>query len=246
MKMSGKLYLIPVTLGGTSDSELTKQSDPMDVLPQTVKRTVELIDDYIVENEKTARKFIKSLCAEKSQSALKISLLNKHTEVSEHYKMIQPCLEGKNMGLMSEAGCPGVADPGAVIVKLAHEKGIQVVPLVGPSSILLAMMGSGMNGQRFAFNGYLPIDKIEKKSALKNFEKCSQDKNQSQLFIETPYRNNKLLEDILQTLQPSTHLCIATDITLPTEYIRTLRIQDWKKTKIDLHNRPTIFIIHKF
>jgi 16S rRNA (cytidine1402-2'-O)-methyltransferase len=149
------------------------------------------------------------------------------------------------MGLMSEAGCPGVADPGAVIVKLAHEKGIQVIPLVGPSSILLAMMASGMNGQSFTFNGYLPIDKGEKKSALKNLEKLSFDKNQSQIFIETPYRNNKLLEDILQALQPTTHLCIATDITLPTEYIKTLRVADWKKTKVDLHNRPTIFIIHK-
>jgi 16S rRNA (cytidine1402-2'-O)-methyltransferase len=154
-------------------------------------------------------------------------------------------LQGINIGLMSEAGCPGVADPGAVIVKLAHEKGIQVVPLVGPSSILLAMMGSGMNGQSFAFNGYLPIDKSDKKSALKNYEKLSFDKNQSQLFIETPYRNNKLLEDLLQTLQPNTHLCIATDLTLPTEYIKTYKISEWKKTKVDLHNRPTIFIIHK-
>ena len=159
--------------------------------------------------------------------------------------MIQPCIQGKNVGLMSEAGCPGIADPGAVIVKLAHEKGIQVVPLVGPSSIFLALMSSGMNGQNFAFNGYLPIEKGEKKTALKNLEKLSHDKDQSQLFIETPYRNNKLLEDILQVLQPNTHLCIAADITLPTEYIKTLRVQDWKKTKVDLHNRPTIFIIHK-
>lgn len=146
---------------------------------------------------------------------------------------------------MSEAGCPGVADPGAAIVKIAHEKGIQVVPLVGPSSILLALMGSGMNGQSFAFNGYLPIEKSEKKTALKNLEKLSFDKNQSQLFIETPYRNNKLLEDILQALQPNTHLCIACDITLPTEYIKTFKVADWKKTKVDLHNRPCIFIIHK-
>lgn len=159
--------------------------------------------------------------------------------------MIKPCLQGINVGLMSEAGCPGVADPGAVIVKIAHERGIQVVPLVGPSSILLALMASGMNGQSFAFNGYLPIDKSEKKSALKNLEKLSHDKNQSQLFIETPYRNNKLLEDLLQTLQNNTLLCIACDITLPTEYIKTLRVADWKKTKIDLHNRPCIFIIHK-
>jgi 16S rRNA (cytidine1402-2'-O)-methyltransferase len=159
--------------------------------------------------------------------------------------MLQPCLEGKNIGLMSEAGCPGVADPGAVIVKLAHEKGIQVVPLVGPSSILLAIMASGMNGQSFAFNGYIPIDKAEKKAVLKNLEKLSQDKNQSQIFIETPYRNNKMFEDIVQALNPSTYLCVATDITLPTEFIKTMRASDWKKIKVDLHNRPTIFIIHK-
>jgi len=232
----GKLYLIPTTLG---------EGDPMDVLPQTIKRVVELIDDYIVENEKTARKFIKSIQPAKVQATLRLSSLNKYTEVTEHAKMLQPCLEGKNIGLMSEAGCPGVADPGAVIVKLAHEKGIQVVPLVGPSSILLAIMASGMNGQSFAFNGYIPIDKSEKKTAIKNLEKLSQDKNQSQIFIETPFRNNKMLEDIIQALNPSTYLCVATDITLPSEFIKTMRASDWKKMKIDLHNRPTIFIIHK-
>ena len=232
----GKLYLIPTTLG---------ESNPSDVLPQTIKRTIELVDHYIVENEKTGRRSIKAVCPEKKQSDLTIFVLNKHTEDSEHRDFIKPLLEGKNIGLISEAGCPGVADPGAVIVKLAHEKGIQVVPLVGPSSILLAMMASGMNGQSFTFNGYLPIDKSEKKSALKNLEKLSQDKNQSQIFIETPYRNNKMLEDILNIIQPSTHLCIATDITLPTEFIKTLRASEWKKLKVDLHNRPTIFIIHK-
>ena len=232
----GKLYLIPTTLG---------ESDPLDVLPQKVKRAVNFIDDYIVENEKTARKFIKSIHPEKVQASLRLSALNKHTLISEHNKMIQPCLEGKNIGLMSEAGCPGIADPGAVIVKLAHEKNIQVIPLVGPSSILLALMASGMNGQNFAFNGYLPIDKAEKKVAIKNLEKLSQDKNQSQIFIETPFRNNKMLVDILQALQPNTHLCVAADITLPSEYIKTMRASDWKKTTIDLHNRPTIFIIHK-
>jgi 16S rRNA (cytidine1402-2'-O)-methyltransferase len=235
--LRGKLYLIPTTLG---------EMNPHDVLPQTVKRAIDFIDCYIVENEKTARKFIKSINPEKVQASLKISTLNKHTEIIEHKAMITPCLNGVNVGLMSEAGCPGVADPGAVIVKIAHENGIQVIPLVGPSSILLALMGSGMNGQSFAFNGYLPIDKSEKKSALKNLEKLSFDKNQSQIFIETPYRNNKLLEDILQALQPNTHLCIATDITLPTEFIKTMRASEWKKIKVDLHNRPTIFIIHKF
>jgi 16S rRNA (cytidine1402-2'-O)-methyltransferase len=234
--LKGKLYLIPTTLG---------ENNPDDVLPQTVKRVIDFINTYIVENEKTSRKFIKGIHPEKVQADLKISLLNKRTEVTEHKAMLLPCLNGENVGLMSEAGCPGVADPGAVIVKLAHENGIQVVPLVGPSSILLAMMASGMNGQSFAFNGYLPIDKGDKKSALKSFENLSNAKNQSQIFIETPYRNNKLMEDLVQILQPNTHLCVAADITLPTEYIKTLRIADWKKTKVDLHNRPTIFIIHK-
>jgi 16S rRNA (cytidine1402-2'-O)-methyltransferase len=236
VKLTGKLYLIPTTLG---------ESNPMDVLPQTVKRAIEFIDCYIVENEKTARKFIKSILPEKVQSSLILSSLNKHTEKSEIHEMIKPLLQGINVGLMSEAGCPGVADPGAVIVKLAHENGIQVIPLVGPSSILLAMMGSGMNGQSFAFNGYLPIDKSDKKAAIKSFEKLSFDKNQSQIFIETPYRNNKFLEDLLQTLQPNTHLCIAADITLPDEYIKTMTVANWKKTTVDLHNRPTIYIIHK-
>ncbi len=237
MTQLGKLYLIPTTLGETEN--------PFDVLPQTIKRSIELLDYYIVENEKTARKFIKSICPEKVQASLHLSSLNKHTQDSEYKKMIQDCVEGKNVGLMSEAGCPGVADPGAVIVKLAHEKGVQVIPLVGPSSILLAIMASGMNGQSFAFNGYIPIDASEKKLAIKNLEKLSISKNQSQLFIETPYRNNKMLEDILSSLHPETYLCVACDITLPTEYIKTMRVVNWKKTKIDLHNRPTIFIIHK-
>ncbi len=237
MAQLGKLYLIPTTLGETEN--------PFDVLPQTIKRSIELLDYYIVENEKTARKFIKSICPEKVQASLHLSSLNKHTQDSEYKKMIQDCVEGKNVGLMSEAGCPGVADPGAVIVKLAHENGVQVIPLVGPSSILLAIMASGMNGQSFAFNGYIPIDASEKKLAIKNLEKLSISKNQSQLFIETPYRNNKMLEDILSSLHPETYLCVACDITLPTEYIKTMRVVNWKKTKIDLHNRPTIFIIHK-
>jgi 16S rRNA (cytidine1402-2'-O)-methyltransferase len=237
----GKLYLIPITLSNPGETTVV----PEDVLPQTIKRTIDFIDYYIVENEKTARKFIKSIHPEKKQPDLKISVLNKHTEIAEHNDFIQPLLRGENIGLMSESGCPGVADPGAVIVKLAHEKGIQVVPLVGPSSILLAIMASGMNGQSFAFNGYLPIDKNDKKQALKSFERLSQEKNQSQLFIETPYRNNKLMEDLLQILQANTYLCVACDITLPTEYIKTKTVNQWKKEKADLHNRPCIFIIHK-
>jgi 16S rRNA (cytidine1402-2'-O)-methyltransferase len=227
MTPKGKLYLLPVPLGD--------DADPKEVLPDTVARSIEFIDHYI-----------KAILPSKKQPDLKLSVLNKHTLPSEHNAFVQPCIEGKNVGLMSEAGCPGVADPGAAIVKIAHEKGIQVVPLVGPSSILLAIMASGMNGQSFAFNGYLPIEKSDKKAALRNLEKLSQDKSQSQLFIETPYRNNKLLEDILSTLQPATHLCIAADITLPTEYIKTKTVAQWKKETIDLHNRPCIFIIHKF
>jgi len=232
----GKLYLIPVML--------SDESFPNDVLPQSVAKTIEMIDYYIVENEKTARKFIKKIYPAKNQSQLKISVLNKHTDNSDFSAMIQPCLSGTNVGLTSEAGCPSIADPGAIITEIAHQNGIQVVPLVGPSSILLAMMASGFNGQNFAFNGYLPIEKLEKKKTLRFFEKLSADRNQSQIFIETPYRNNKLFADLLQILQDNTFLCIATDITTKTEYIKTKSISEWKKTKIDLHNRPTIFIIH--
>ena len=147
--------------------------------------------------------------------------------------------------MLSEAGVPAVADPGAAIVSLAHEKGVQVVPLVGPSSILMAMMSSGMNGQNFAFVGYLPIDKADRKKAIKELERLSKDKNQSQIFIETPYRNEKLFTDLKSSLTPTTQLCIATDITLPTEYIKTKEVKDWKHEQPDLHKRPTIFIIQK-
>ena len=232
----GTLYLIPTTLGET---------EPLEVLPLLVKKVIESTNEYIVENEKTARRFIKRITPKKSQPGLVLHTLNKYTDPGAIASFLDSCLQGKDVGLLSEAGCPAIADPGADIVKIAHEKGITVKPLIGPSSILLAMMGSGFNGQNFAFNGYLPIDKNEKKSALKRFEKLSGDLDQSQIFIETPYRNNKLLEQLTNVLQASTKVCIACDITLPTEYIATKSIQDWKKTTIDLHKRPTIFIIHK-
>lgn len=236
MKNLGTLYLIPVMLGDNPSDE---------VLPMKVVRIIELIDTYVVENSKVARKFIKAIVPTKSQPSLHLFELNKHTDSKEINSFIQPLLEGKNMGLMSDAGCPGVADPGAVVVKLAHEKGIKVVPLVGPSSILLSMMGSGMNGQSFTFNGYLPIDKSDKKTMLKNLEKWSFERDQSQIFIETPYRNNQLLEEMTQILHPNTLLCIACDITLPTEFIQTKTIGYWKKNKPELHKRPCIFILHK-
>ena len=171
--------------------------------------------------------------------------LDKYAEELETRFYLDICNNGTNVGLLSEAGVPAVADPGASIVKLAHEKGIQVVPLVGPSSILMAMMSSGMNGQNFAFNGYLPIDKGERKKAIKELEKLSVDKNQSQIFIETPYRNQKMFADLKAVLSASTRLCIAVDITLSSEYIKTYAVQDWKQQSPDLHKKPAIFIIHK-
>ena len=234
----GKLFLIPTTLG---------DNNPLDVLPQKVKTTIEQINHFIVENEKTARRFIKKICPSKIQSNLVIYPLDKRVQITDIQDYINCCEEGVSIGLLSEAGVPAIADPGAVIVALAHKKNIHVVPLVGPSSILLAMMSSGFNGQNFTFNGYLPIDVKDKKNKIKQLEKISFEKNQSQIFIETPYRNNKMVTDLIKILNPNSKLCIATDITLDTEYIRTLSIKEWKNTKLpDLHKRPTIFIIHKF
>lgn len=234
MNTNGKLFLIPTTLG---------ENEPLEVLPISIKRAIEDIDHYIVENEKTARRFIKKISSKKSQPALRIEILNKYTEPQSIPTFLQPCFEGHNVGILSEAGCPGIADPGADVVKIAHEKGIQVVPLVGPSSILLALMSSGMNGQSFAFNGYLPIDTHERKKAIKKMEKIAIDQQQSQICIETPYRNDKLFAKMLKTLSSKTLICVACDITLSTEYIATKTVETWKKTPIDLHKRPSIFII---
>lgn len=232
----GNLYLIPTTLG---------DNEPLEVLPLSVKKIVQNTRYFIVENEKSARRFIKKITPRKSQSSLKLLLLDKFTTELESRTYLDSCLQGINIGLLSEAGVPAIADPGASIVMLAHTKNIRVVPLVGPSSITLAMMGSGLNGQNFAFNGYLPIDKLERKKSIKELEKTSRLKNQSQIFIETPYRNEKLFSDLKASLTPSTFLCVAKDITLPSEFIKTLRISDWKKQGVDLHKHPCIFIIHK-
>jgi 16S rRNA (cytidine1402-2'-O)-methyltransferase len=232
----GKLYLIPTDLG---------DNPTLEVLPISIAKVIEMIDDYIVENDKTARHFIKKTLPSKVQSSLRLNLLNKFTEKSEMVYFLDACKKGLSVGLLSEAGCPAIADPGADIVKLAHQNNIQVVPLVGPSSIILALMGSGMNGQSFAFNGYLPIDKDQRKSELKRLERLSFEQNQTQLFIETPYRNNKMLEDLIAVLHPQTRVCVACDITLPSEFIKTYTANEWKKIKVDLHKRPAIFIIHK-
>jgi len=232
----GKLYLIPTRLG---------DNPPLEVLPISIKKIVEDLDYYIVENEKTARRFIKRISSGKSQPSLKLQVLNKYTTEAERNTYLNACLDGISIGLLSEAGCPAIADPGADIVSLAHQMDIQVVPMVGPSSILLALMGSGMNGQSFTFNGYLPIDKSERKSKLKSLERLSSEHNQAQIFIETPYRNMKMLEDLVNTLHPNTRICVACDLTLPTEFIKTKTANDWKHNKEDLHKRPAIFIIQK-
>ena len=232
----GKLYLIPTRLG---------DNPPLEVLPISIKKVIEDTDHYIVENEKTARRFIKRISPGKSQPRLKLSVLNKYTTEAERNTFLNACLEGISIGLLSEAGCPAIADPGSDIVSLAHQMNITVVPLVGPSSIILALMASGMNGQSFCFNGYLPIDKGERKSKLKSLERLSSEHNQAQIFIETPYRNMKMLNDLASVLQPHTRVCVACDLTLPTEFIKTMPAKDWKHNKEDLHKRPAIFIVQK-
>ncbi len=232
--MEGKLFLIPVPLGDNLPSE---------VLPSKIGEVVQMIDQYIAENEKTARKFIKAIHPDKQQSQLSFEILNKHTDEIDLRSFLDPCLNGKNMGLMSEAGVPAIADPGARIVRIAHILGIEVVPLVGPSSIILALMASGMNGQNFAFNGYLPIDSRERKNAIKFFEKRAMAEDQSQIFIETPYRSDKLMKELLSTLRPDTRLCIGTDLTLPTETIISRPVKGWMNVKEKLNKRPAVFVI---
>jgi 16S rRNA (cytidine1402-2'-O)-methyltransferase len=176
---------------------------------------------------------------------LRLKTLNKYTLESELQSFLNPCLHGVSIGIISEAGCPAIADPGADIVSIAHELDIKVVPLVGPSSILLALMSSGMNGQSFAFNGYLPIEKHERKQEIKTLERRSLELNQAQLFIETPYRNNQILSDLSVLLHPNTKLCVACDLTLPTEYIKTKTAKAWKSNTEDFHKRPAMFILQR-
>ncbi len=232
----GTLYLIPVTLG-----DLNVKA----VLPEAVFTRVPTLSHYIVENVKTARKFIKAIHPEVQQGPLQFAEIGKHVDPMLFPSFLEPCLAGHDIGLMSEAGVPAVADPGAAIVAIAHLKGITVKPLVGPSSILMAVMASGLNGQNFAFNGYLPMDAVERFKRIKELEQRSQREQQSQLFIETPYRNDKLFEELLHALHGDTMLSICCDLTLTTEFIKTLPVNLWKKQIPVLHKRPCIFMFLK-
>jgi 16S rRNA (cytidine1402-2'-O)-methyltransferase len=232
----GTLYLIPVPL---ADNAAAKSFTPYLV------DTINQINEYIVENSKTARKFLKEAGLKIPQSDLIIHDYGKHNRDNNQNVFFAGLLAGKNVGLMSEAGCPGVADPGAEIVALAHQKGIKVVPVVGPSSILLAIMASGFNGQSFAFHGYLPIDKVQRASKIRELESLSEKNDQTQLFIETPFRNNPMMEEILKTCKPQTKLCIACNITADEEFIQTKTIANWKKQTPELHKKPVIYLLFK-
>lgn len=232
----GTLYLIPVVM-----AEGAEQKSLTPFLSQTINE----INEYIVENEKTARRCLKNAGLQTKQSELVIHDYGKHQRGGSLKPYFQGLEAGRNVGLMSEAGCPGIADPGAEIVAEAHKRGIKVVPLVGPSSLLLALMGSGFNGQSFAFQGYLPIDKAARIKRIKELEGFAERFRQTQLFIETPFRNNPLLGDILASCRNDTKLCIASNLTAENELLQTKNIFEWKNEKIDLHKQPTIFLLHR-
>ena len=228
------LYLIPTTLG---------ESDTARVIPSEVSAIVKNIRYFIVENIRTARRYLRKMDPQLNIDELQFFELNQHTDshVTEEY--LKPILEGFDVGIISEAGCPGIADPGAEVVKQAHLKQVRVIPLVGPSSILLSLMASGMNGQNFAFIGYIPVKPAERVKAIREIEKRSGYEKQTQIFIEAPYRNTQLIKDLINTLSDQTWLCMACDITLDTEYIKSQTVGQWKKEIPDLNKRPAIFLI---
>ncbi len=233
--MQGKIILVPTSLGDTSLNRII----PLDVLS-----IIRDIKHFIVENERTARRFLKLVDKSINIDELTFYLMDKHTKDEEFIRYFGPIAKGFDIGVLSEAGCPGIADPGGEVVRIAHTKGIKVMPLVGPSSILLALISSGMNGQNFAFNGYLPIDSGERSKVIKSLEARSKRENQTQIFIETPFRNNKFFEELIKSCMPTTRICVAADITLDSEYIVTQTAQEWKKKVPDLNKRPAIFLIH--
>jgi 16S rRNA (cytidine1402-2'-O)-methyltransferase len=234
--MKGVIYLIPNTLGNP-DTVLT--------IPEGIKEKVKHINLFIVENTRNARRYLKILDRKIQIDSLTFLELNEHTAPDEIPSFLDRVEKGMDAAIISEAGAPGVADPGAVVVNLAHEKGIRVIPLTGPSSLLLALMASGLNGQSFCFHGYLPLKKPERIRKIREIEQRIVRNGETQLFIEAPYRNDALLADILETCQPSTKLCIAADITLETEYIFTQTTAAWKKKKPALHKRPVLFLLGK-
>jgi 16S rRNA (cytidine1402-2'-O)-methyltransferase len=232
----GTLYLIPSLLG---------ESPADTVFPPANIEIISHIRYFIVEEIRTARRFLKKVCPEIEPDRLTFTLYNEHTDSTELSSFLEPLLRGEDACILSEAGTPCVADPGSLVVRLAHESGIRVVPLTGPSSILLALMASGFNGQQFVFHGYLPIDKQDRKKRIREIEQDIIKKNQTQVFIETPYRNLQLFQAITETCQESTLLCVATSLTTVEESIITLTIKEWKKRKPELHKRPTVFLLYR-
>ena len=230
----GTLYLIPSPLG---ESVLDT------ILPEQVRAIAARLDTFVVEHPKTARAFLKQIVTHTPLQQLNLLVLDEHTPETELTALLAPLLAGKDVGLISEAGCPAVADPGANLVRLAHQKHIRVVPLSGPSSILLSLMASGLSGQHFAFHGYLPVDKAERKKKLLELEHVSASRNETEIFIETPYRNRQMLEAILETCGDSTALCVAVDVTLATESIHTKTIAEWKKQLPAIDKRPAVFLL---
>ena len=234
--MSGKVYLIPVTLGETTIEK---------VLPSHNRDIIIPLKYFIVENIRSARRFLKKTEPSINIDELTFFELNKHTDLKQIETYLQPIKEGSDIGVISEAGCPAIADPGADIVAIAQKKGITVVPLVGPSSILMALMGSGFNGQSFAFHGYLPIVGKDRIQRIKQLEQRVYSEHQTQIFIETPYRNHKMAEDLIKNCTPSTKLCIAMNITCDDEYIKTLPVKSWDKKLPDMNKKPCVFLIYK-
>ena len=235
--MPAPLYLIPVTLGETSIEQ---------VLPPYNHEVIMGIRHFIVENIRSARRFLRQTDKAFPIDDCTFFEMGKHADEKQFSQYLQPLREGKPVGVISEAGCPAVADPGADIVRIAQREGLRVVPLVGPNSMIMAVMSSGLGGQSFAFNGYLPVDASDRSKRLKSLESRAWTEGQTQLFIETPYRNEKMFQALLSTLRPQTRLCIAAGITTDNEYIRTLSISEWKRTKLpDLSKVPAIFLINR-
>lgn len=233
---TGKLYLLPTTLG---DFETTSR-----VIPSFNIEIMHQLDVFIVEQVRTARRFLVKIQHPTPIDEITFLELNKHTKEEEIGAYLDAAFKGKSIGLLSEAGTPCIADPGAAIVKIAQGLKIEVVPLVGPNSIILALMASGFNGQQFAFHGYLPIDKNELVKKIKEMEDSAKRLNQTQIFIETPYRNHQMFEIILKTCEPQTHLCVATDLTLSTESVKAKSVNQWKKEKVDFNKKPTVFLLN--